>query len=290
MLDCGENPESGVTIHYYIKDKPEGNVSLAFLDNNDNEIRTFSSKETGTEGSTTKTGDLKHKEPVVRTESGMNRFIWDTRYPGAVKPDTDEVADNGYDGPIAPPGTYKARLEIDGASHTKTFEILKDPRIEASQEDLQDQFDLLIKIRDKVSETYEAANRITDIRDQVDSWTSRATSDSAKDAVSSAANELKEKLTSVENEIVQRKTLGGVDRLSEPSKLDAKIKEIAFVPSSADYRPTKQAYEVFDDLSARLDIQFKNLQDIIDNDLRKFVVILEELEVPAINTQMASQD
>ena len=290
MLDCGENPESGITIHYYIKDKPEGNVTLTFLDNNDNEIRTFSSKETGTDESTTTTGDLKNKEPVVRIETGMNRFIWDTRYPGAVKPDVEEVAEHGYDGPIAPPGTYKVRLEIDGTSHTKTFEVLKDPRIEASQEDLQEQFDLLIKIRDKVSETYEAANRITNIRDQVDSWTSRATSDSAKDAVSSAANELKEKLTSVENEIVQRKTLGGVDRLSEPSKLDAKIKEIAFVPASADYRPTKQAREVFEDLSARLDIQFKNLQDILDNDLPKFVVILEELEVPAINTQMASQD
>ena len=78
--------------------------------------------------------------------------------------------------------------------------------------------------------------------------------------MTAAADELKGKLDAVDGEIVQRDTLGGVDRLSKPSKLDAKIREIAFVPSSAEYRPTRQAYEVFEDLSGRLDVQFKALQ------------------------------
>ena len=289
MLDCGENPPSGVVVHYYFNDKPE-EATLTFLDAEDNEIRSFSSKKPeGEDSGTTKTGNVKQGEPVVRAEAGMNRFIWDTRYPGATKPEIDDVDVHGFDGPVAPPGTYKVRLDVGGTSQTESFEIRGNPEADATDEDLREQFDLLIRIRDKVSETYEAANRIARLQGQVDSWVARATDESAKDAVTAAADEIKGKLDAVDGEIVQRDTLGGVDRLSKPSKLDAKIREIAFVPSSAEYRPTKQAYEVFEDLSGQLDVQFRALQDIIDNDLPKFVDIIHELEIPAINPQSAGQ-
>ncbi len=283
MLDCGENPPSGVVVHYYIKEKPEGEAKLTFIEADGKEIRAFSSKKPEDKAATTRTGDVKQAEPVVRTEPGMNRFVWDTRYPGAAKPEVEDVSDSGYDGPVAPPGAYKVRLDVGGVSQTEEFEIRKDPRVAATQEDLQEQFDLLIRIRDKVSDTYDAANKIARVRGQVDGWVARAPSGSVKDAVSEAAEELKGKLAAVEQEIVQPKTLSGVDRLSEPSKLDAKIKEIAAVPASADYRPTKQAYDVFEDISARLDVQFQALQNILDNDVPRFVDILRELETPAIN-------
>ena len=289
MLDCGENPPSGVVIHYYLKEKPE-EAKLTFLDAEDNEIRSFSSKKPDDDGSaTTKTGNVKQGEPTVRAEPGMNRFIWDTRYPGATKPEIDDVDVHGFDGPVAPPGAYKVRLDVGGTSQTESFEIHRNPEADATDEDLREQFDLLMRIRDKVSETYEAANRIASVRGQVDAWVARATGESAKDAVTAAADELKGKLDAVDGEIVQRDTLGGVDRLSKPSKLDAKIREIAFVPASADYRPTKQAYDVFEDLSGRLDVQFQALQDIIDNDLPKFVDIIHELEIPAINPKSTDQ-
>ena len=289
MLDCGENPPSGVVVHYYLKEKPE-EATLTFLDAEDNEIRSFSSKKPDAEGSaTTKTGNVKQGEPTVRAEPGMNRFIWDTRYPGSTKPEIEDVDVHGFDGPVAPPSTYKVRLDVGSTSQTQEFEIRRNPQADATDEDLREQFDLLIRIRDKVSETYEAANKIASVRGQVDAWVARATHDSAKDAVTAAADELKGKLDAVDSEIVQRDTLGGVDRLSKPSKLDAKIREIAFVPASADYKPTKQAYEVFEDLSGRLDVQFQALQEIIDNDLPKFVDIIHELEIPAINPQSAGR-
>ena len=289
MLDCGENPPSGVVVHYYFKDKPE-EAKLTFLDAEDNEIRSFESKKAdGEDSGTTKTGNVKQGEPTVRAEAGMNRFTWDTRYPGSTKPEIEDVDVHGFDGPVAPPGTYKVRLDVGDTSQTESFEIHRNPEADATDEDLREQFDLLMRIRDKVSETYEAANKIASVRGQVDAWVARATDESAKDAVNAAADELKGKLDAVDGEIVQRDTLGGVDRLSKPSKLDAKIREIAFVPSSADYRPTKQAYEVFEDLSGRLDVQFKALQEIIDNDLPKFVDIIHELEIPAINPQSSGQ-
>ena len=63
-----------------------------------------------------------------------------------------------------------------------------------------------------------------------------------------------------------------------------KIREMGFVPSLGDYRPTKQSRLVFTDVSARLDVQFEALQEVIDNDLPRFIDVVHELELPEIKT------
>ena len=100
-------------------------------------------------------------------------------------------------------------MEIGSTSIIKDFEIRKDPRILATQNDFQEQFDLLIKIRDKISDTYVAFNQISSVKTQIDSWVSRATAEGTKDKITNVANEIKDKLESVETEIVQSKTLDG---------------------------------------------------------------------------------
>ena len=54
------------------------------------------------------------------------------------------------------------------------------------------------------------------------------------------------------------------------------------VVNSADWRPTRQSCEVFDDLSARLDRLSRDLQKVVDKDLRDFTGLLEELKIPAV--------
>ena len=287
MLDCGENPPSGVVVHYYLNNSSEDEISLTFYDEKDVKIRSFSSKELENTIPVTKSGDVKHGGPVVSKKPGMNRFIWDMRYPGATKPkieNSDTLPDSGYEGPVVPPGTYKVHLETGSTSIIKDFEIRKDPRILATQDDFQEQFDLLIKIRDKISDTYVAFNQISSVKTQIDSWVSRATAEGTKDKITSMANEIKDKLESVETEIVQSKTLDGSDRISAVSRLDGKIKELSAVPASAEYRPTKQSIEVFQDLSIRIDNQLSILKEIVNNDVPKFVDMIHELEIPEIDT------
>jgi hypothetical protein len=60
------------------------------------------------------------------------------------------------------------------------------------------------------------------------------------------------------------------------------------VPSTADYAPTKGTLDVFGDLSARLDVQFEALKDVIDNDLPAFISVVHELEIPAIRSGASS--
>ena len=64
----------------------------------------------------------------------------------------------------------------------------------ASQEDLDAQFEFLIQIRDKVSETHDGINQLRRIRQQVDQWVSRAQGHPSAQTVGDAAE-------SVEGEI-----------------------------------------------------------------------------------------
>jgi len=58
------------------------------------------------------------------------------------------------DGPQAVPGKYQVRLTVNG-SNTAPLEIVPDPRLKVSQQDLEKQFDLLIKIRERVTQAHE---------------------------------------------------------------------------------------------------------------------------------------
>ena len=136
-LDVGENPPDGVILHYFIRHLPEGKICLSILDHRDEIIKTFTND------------PITASDIPLSIHTGMNRFIWDMRYRGA-------SGNPAIPGPIAPPGFYKIRIATETYSQTQTFELLKDPRSEASQEDLVAQFDLLLQIRNRLTETNKA--------------------------------------------------------------------------------------------------------------------------------------
>ena len=86
-------------------------------------------------------------------EAGLNRFVWDLRYPDATRFPGLIMWSGSTSGPRAALGTYQVKLTVDGKSLTQSFEIKKDPRLETTQADFARQLDLLLKIRDKFSET-----------------------------------------------------------------------------------------------------------------------------------------
>ena len=275
FLDAGENPPEGVIISYHLKEHGD-DVTVSILDSVGQEIKSFSSampEDELAEGLT---------DPRPRTEPGMSRFVWDLRYPPAREVPGDKSTEEVLVGPLAKPGTYQVKLTVDGQSQTETFEILKDPRVAAGQKEFDAQFQLLIKIRDKLSETHDAVNRLRGISQQVNEWTRRAQAYSSDETVSNAADTLKEKLSAIESELIQVDYKGARDRLDLPVKLNRKLAELSSVVASADFPPPQQAYEVFDYLAGVINHQFKNLDKIVDQDVSHFMKIIQELHIPAI--------
>ena len=276
FLDAGENPPRGVMVNYYLKEKPEGEITLRVLDSQGEELKIFTSATPGNESGN---GD---REPRLLAESGMNRFVWDMRYPGARKVPGDKTTEDMNTGPVAPPGNYRLSLSVGGIEQSKDFQIIKDPRVAASQADFDAQFNLHIGIRDKLSETHDSINKLRSIRRQVEEWEERAKSHSSAEAVADAAAPLKEKLTDIENELVQVDHKGARDRLNLPVKLNRKLAELVAVVASADFAPPRQAGEVFQELSAGIDAQIGKLDGLVEEDLAQFVTVVEELGIPAV--------
>ena len=186
FLDSGENPPDGVVTTYYLKEPPKEMATLTYLDAQGNVIKTFSS--VPPEGEKPEEADLR-----APAGAGMNRFLWNMRYPDARRIPQDKSLEGAGVGPLAVPGTYQVVLTVDGqASPPETFEIVKDPRVAASQEDLQAQFDLLMRVRDRLSEANDAVVELRSVRQQVDEWESRARGGPSAQAVEEAATGLKE--------------------------------------------------------------------------------------------------
>ena len=256
----------GARVFYYLASEPEGEVKLEFLDSNDNVIQTFSSEE----------------ETAVTATAGTNRFVWDLRYPGAdLVPDTSFF--DGNEGPRAVPGTYKVRITTGQWTQTESFEIRKDPRLPTTQEDFQKQFDLAIEIRDKLTELNNAIRKIRYVRHQVRNLTSSLKEAGYGDEIAQASDELSEKLTSVEQQLIQTEYEKGADMMINVSpQLDSRFNYVSRVVLGAETRPTDGSYESFEDLEAKLAELLDQLQEILDEDVVALNEIVQEKNISPI--------
>jgi hypothetical protein len=110
--------------------------------------------------------DLRHKGPVqvaLRTTPPDNPFIWEEpRFKGQ---QTRSVLHWGIQqpqrvGPLASPGKYTVRMIVDGKSQEHAFDVLQDPSIASSVEDLRASTAMQIELRDRLTETAEMVNRL----------------------------------------------------------------------------------------------------------------------------------
>jgi len=275
LLDAGANPPDGVMVTYYLEKDPDEPLTLRFLDASGQEIKQFSSKapDEPPPGA---------PQPVAPAAAGLNRFAWNMRYPDATALPGDVATERSLSGPLAPPGTYRVELNVDGQTFTESFEIRKDPRVAATQQDLDEQFRLLSEIRDKLSETHAAIVGLRDVREQVEAWVKRTEGRPVGESVADAAKAITEKLGEIEQELVEQRVTTQLDMVHFPTRLNAKLAALPSVVSSADAAPTRQSHDVFADLSARIDQQLERWRDALEVDVAGFNALVRDAELPAV--------
>lgn len=291
ILDAGQSAPLGVTVNYYLGEEmaaADGStVSLAIFDSRGELVREFHPKPAGYD-------KLEDDEkafapsPWITTRAGVNRFLWDLRYEPATKVLGNKLAWEAGQGPLVVPGTYEARLTLtdaDGAEtvHSESFEVVNDPRAGVSQGDLQEQLDLLLAIRHKISEAHEGVTTIRAARDQVAHWQGKLVAEGeAHTEVVAAAEALAEKLNAIEDELIvpgrHKDTFG----LNQRSRLNEKLSSLISVVASADSKPTKQAAELTAVYSAQIDDQLGQLQAVMAADVVEFNALVSATNVPPV--------
>lgn len=277
-LNAGENPPEGAIIHFYLAEEPgeDDEIKLIFKDSDGNVLRTFSSK-----------GKDSDKLPV---RAGANRFVWDMKTEGPTPRKGDDMTNfmmrfmMSATSPKVVPGDYQVTLAIgDEVEQTQTFAILPDPRLDVTQEELEDQFDLKLSIRDSLSEAHGALNQLALIREQVEGWSERADNEE----ITEAAKELTDKIKSAEEKLMSpdRETnpMGG------PNGLREKLGALAFMIDESDHRPTVQSREVYANLSEDLTTTQYEVRGIAEDDVAAFTRKLQEAGVPMISTTVLDE-
>jgi len=282
--NVGQNPPGGSVIYYYLKEKPKEEIMLEFLDKEGNLIKKFASRAEEKESSRDSiTMSFRGSfARIIPAEGGMNRFVWNMRYPDAERVPGAILWAGRLTAPIAVPGKYQVRLTVGEEVKTQTWEWKKDPRLLTTQKDFQEQFDFMIKVRDKTTEVNGTVNKLRAVKKQVDDLLHKIKDFPGTEQIVKVGEALKTKLKEVEDVLIQSKSKSSQDPLNYPILLDDKIAGVASVVASADSRPSDQSYEVFKELSGKADEQILKLKKILESDIPAFNKLVLEAGIPAI--------
>ena len=169
-------------------------------------------------------------------------------------------------GPIVLPGTYTARLTVDGKTQTQSFTVNKHPFHAASDADLQFQYDLASQIRDQVNEANNAIINIRRIKAALVDPVSTTTNADAK----ALAEELQKELTAVEVDVYQVKNQSNQDPLNFPIRTNNRLASLLRVVLAGDGRPTSNTVPIFNDLKKELQAEIDRLNKTLTTLLPRF--------------------
>lgn len=258
-------------VYYWLK-QPAQNVAIDILDAKGQVVRSY--KASRAEEQKKKSGAADDEDGGFRrgprqpplTNAGLTKFTWDLRYTGATTFDGMILWSGTTNGPTAVPGTYQVRVTADGQTATKSFDVRRNPLYtNVTDADLQEQFDLAVKIRDKVSAANDAVIRIRDVKTQMADRLKKA--GASNTALTRAADTAREHLSAIEEEIYQVRNRSGQDPLNFPIKLNNRLASLLRSVMTGDGKPTAASYTVFDELSKELDVQLARLQTAMTEDV-----------------------
>lgn len=290
FMSEGENAPNGVLVRYYLKESPKEEVKLQFFTAAGDTIIAYSSKKDrkGEEVRAPKDffANPKARRPdVLATNAGMNVFLWNMRYPNATEVEGTNVMWSGSTtGPKAVPGKYKVQLVI-GKTIIKEqeFEILKDPRVKTTDAEFKAQFDLLMKINNKLSENHKGVNQIRKVREDISAYQKAVKDTALATKLKKQAKPLLEELDKIESVLMQPKSKAGQDALNFAIQLNDKLAGVGSVVSSADTKPTKSSYDAYNDLAGKIDKQLDRLKTVLQKEVPAFNDAVRQADVKAIN-------
>ena len=210
--------------------------------------------------------------------AGVQRFAWDLQSQPVVTFQGMVLWGATQNGPTVLPGTYQARLTVDGRAQTQSFTVKKHPFHSASDADLQAQWDLSSQIRDKVNEANNAIIQVRRVKQALADRMSKSTNADVK----AIAEQLIRELTVVEEEVYQVRNQSNQDPLNFPIRTNNRLASLLRVVQAGDGKPTSNTVPIFNDLKAELKVETDRLQQTLSTLLPRFNQLAQRLGLEPI--------
>jgi photosystem II stability/assembly factor-like uncharacterized protein len=272
--NTGKNPPNGAILDFYLEEVPEGSVTLEILTGDGEAVRSFSTEPDEDAGQ-------ESLEESMEVKAGMNRLVWDLRYPEVYRV-PNLYSFGSLQGRRVVPGTYTARLTVDGEEHTAEIRVLKDPRVETTQAAYQEQEALLREIVMETEALHRSVVSLGDVRDQVKALLERAAEMEGTDEVQELGAALVDSMTMVEDSLVQWDTHDGQTVLNAPSRISFQYLYLMGAVEGSDDGVNQGARDVLRDLNARWHPLRDRLDPMLDQGVAAFNDAVRATGIPPV--------
>jgi hypothetical protein len=195
------NPATGATLYYHLNADLDGPLSIDILDNAGKTVRSYSSEEGDFERCKISNMDprLPFKLKYPAAKKGLNKWTWDLKHQG-LKCTENITLFAGFDGPRVAPGNYSARISAGEAIKTVSFQVKMDPRVTATDEEIQFWSERMTEVGNLLSETLGSLEDIRLAQHQIEALMEQYPED--RDLQTTAATAV-EKITAWDGKIIQ---------------------------------------------------------------------------------------
>ncbi len=185
----GQNPPDGIGLDYYLNTALTDEPSITIRDASGNIVRKFTG--TGHDPDLPLPNVPEYwfaTPPSVEKTPGLHRFVWDLRYPpphtlpasywGPIIKYTEyTLADHAIpyetprqqpQGPLVVPGTYTVEFSAGGRTVKQSLTVKLDPRVQATQADLEAQLALSRRIIGGMEVSYQEFQKLKPLTDAVE--------------------------------------------------------------------------------------------------------------------------
>lgn len=272
----GVNPANGMVIYYHLEDEVEAEeISLDIKDKNGNLIRSISAL---------KDDDYKRYDggpppkPTLSNNIGLNRFVWDTRYP--VMPGVENVYIEGsYKGHKVSPGTYSLLLKVGDKEFTTETIISKNPLYDVSGNQFETYDTFMTELEASLTEMHQLTNRLNHINKQLKKIVKELDNKTLREKGKALIN----KINDWDSKMVQRKSKAYDDVENFPNKFTAEYLFLINQTESSIPRVNKSSKVRKQELDKQWEELQMQAQKILKEDVKDYNKILWESGIGAIN-------
>jgi photosystem II stability/assembly factor-like uncharacterized protein len=266
VIDGGTNPPNGVAIRYVLGGELArdhgADARVRVLDGEGRELVAFAATPPDD-------GRERPDHELVAHAPGLNRFVWDLRIDGPVSPPDDQgIRHTVVPGPRVPPGRYTVELEVGPHRLTRDLTVVRDPRLFSDDEDLQAQYDLLLRVRDRLEAIERGVERATVA---VVALERVLVLPDLSDELREVAVDLVRRIDAERRVLANPDMQGHGDALKFPAGLDQQIVLLPeIVVELSDTRPTASTERVFASLEERARTSLDTVDELLRDELQAF--------------------
>ena len=275
----GVNPSTGLVIYYQLPTvKDNVSISLEIKDAEGNIVRTFSSKPDSTYK---KYDGAPPKDAVLSKTKGLNRFVWDMRYP-TIPGITNAYIESSYIGHKASPGKYIVSLQMGDQKISTEAEVLANPLYSVTNATYKEYHTVMNSMETALTTMHRMINSMNAKRIQLESILANLPSVEKYSTIGIEGQALVKKMKAWDEDMIQRKSKAYDDVENFPNKFTANYMFLANQTENDIPRVNQPNLDLLKELNAQWAVLQSRGNEIMDTNIPAFNKRLWEAGVGAI--------